>query len=202
MFRTLSGTVNNITFTSVHIVVNKNKDNQYDNALGTIAGKMTGGKIENVQINYAYIDNIHYRDVSSSGQYVNSYVGGFVGHMTGGTITNCSILGGNIRANAKKCQNNSDAHAFSGGIVGRLGGGTITNCSRADAVIVYSYAEQDTGRNSGSAVRSAAGGIAGYGSSNSVLNCKSSATNLKAEWTVGSKTATSSYCHSNAIIGH
>ena len=106
-----------------------------------------------------------------------------------------------IRSNAKKCKDESDAHAFSGGILGRLDGGTVTGCTRADAVVVYSYAEQDTGSNSGSAVRSAAGGIVGCGSSSSVTGCTSSSSNLTAHWTKGSKTASSSYCQTGAVIG-
>ena len=87
------------------------------------------------------------------------------------------------------------------GILGRLDGGTVTGCTRADAVVVYSYAEQDTGRNSSSAVRSAAGGIVGCGSSSSVTGCTSSSSNLEAAWTVGSKTASSSYRQTGAVIG-
>lgn len=69
------------------------------------------------------------------------------------------------------------------------------------AVIVYSYAEQDTGRHAGSAVRSAAGGIVGYGNSSSATNCTSSASNLEAAWTVGKRTASSSYQSTGEKVG-
>ena len=147
------------------------------------------------------MDNVHYRDVVDSGEYVNSYVGGIAGLMTSGTISNCSILDGNIRANAKKCKDGADAQAFSGGILGRLDGGKVTGCNRANSVVVYSYGEQDTGRNAGSAVRSAAGGIVGYGSSSNVTACTSSTSNLEAAWTVGSKTASSSYHQTGQYVG-
>jgi hypothetical protein len=201
MFRRLSGKITDVTFSNVNIYVDKNKDGADENCVGTVAGVIAGGTISNVTLNYAYVDNVHYRDVVDSGEYVNSYVGGIAGLMTSGTISNCSILGGNIRANAKKCKNSSDAHAFAGGILGRLDGGKVTGCYRADSVEVYSYAEQDTGRTSGSAVRSAAGGIVGCGSSSSVTACTSSTSNLKAEWTVGSKTASSSYRQTGQYIG-
>jgi hypothetical protein len=202
MFRKLSGKVNNLVFSGVSIVITKTKDGANDNCVGTVAGIIEGGEVSNVTINYAYLDNTHYRDVVDSGDYVNSYVGGIAGLMKSGKISNCSILGGNIRSNAKKCKDKSDAHAFSGGILGRLDGGTITSCKRADAVVVYSYAEQDTGSNSGSAVRSAAGGIVGGGSSSSVTACTSSSSNLTADWTVGKTTASSSYHTTGALIGH
>ena len=121
--------------------------------------------------------------------------------MTSGKISNCSILDGNIRANAKKCKDEADAHAFSGGILGILSGGTVSDCKRADAVVVYSYAEQDTARHANSAVRSAAGGIVGKGSSSSVTGCTSSSSNIEAAWTVGKKTADSSYCSSGPYVG-
>jgi hypothetical protein len=201
MFRKLSGKVNNLVFSGVSITITKTKDGANDNCVGTVAGIIDGGEVSNVTIKYAYLDNTHYRDVTDSGTYVNSYVGGVAGKMTSGKISNCSILGGNIRSNAKKCMKYSDAHAFSGGILGRLDGGTVSSCTRAAAVEVYSYAEQDTGRNANSAVRSAAGGIVGCGSSSSVTGCTSSSSNLTAHWTVGSKTATSSYCQTDAVVG-
>ena len=160
---------------------------------------MTGGLMENVTINYAYVDNVHYRDVAGDGNKVNSYVGGFVGYASGGTIRNCTINDGNIRANAAKCEDKADAHASSGAFIGRADSGvTVSGCKRADKVIVYSYAEQKTNETTqkNSAVRSAAGGIVGSGGC-TVSNCTSSATNVTAEITKHKNTSTSTYCIAN-----
>jgi uncharacterized repeat protein (TIGR02543 family) len=119
MFRKLSGKVTNVTFSNVSIYVEKNKDGAKDNCVGTVAGVVVGGEISNVTLNYAYVDNVHYRDAVDSGDYINSYVGGVAGYMSSGTINNCSILGGNIRANAKKCKDSADAHNIYIGITHR-----------------------------------------------------------------------------------
>jgi hypothetical protein len=184
-------------------VFNGQKDGIHNNNVGGIVGKMTGGLIENVIINSAYVDNIHERDVAGDGNKVNSYVGGIVGYATAGTIKNCSILDGNIRANAKRCEDRADAHASSGAILGRGDGGvTVSGCVRANEVIVYSYAEQRTSElnQKNSAVRSAAGGIVGSGDC-TVTSCTSSTTNLSANWTVHKKTSDYSYCKSGQYKG-
>jgi hypothetical protein len=161
---------------------------------------MTGGLIENVTANYAYVDNTHYRDIAGKGNKVNSYVGGIVGYASAGTIKNSSVLSGNIRANAKRCEDEADAHASSGAILGRGESGvTVSGCTRADVVTVYSYAEQETGEmnQKNSAVRSAAGGIVGSGGC-TVTGCTSSTANLSANWSVHKKTSDYSYCKSGA----
>ena len=201
MFQTFSGTLRNLTFSDIYVYHYGNKDGIYNNNVGGIVGKMTGGLIENVTVNYAYVDNTHQRDVSGSGNKVNSYVGGIVGYASAGTIKNCSVLGGNIRANAKRCEDEADAHASSGAILGRGESGvTVSGCKRADAVVVYSYAEQrtDEWNQKNSAVRSAAGGIVGSGGC-TVSGCTSTTANLSAEWTVHDKTSTSSYRQSGAM---
>jgi hypothetical protein len=201
MFQTFNGTLRNVAFSNISVVLTGNKDNIYNNNVGGVVGKMTGGLIENVTVNYAYVDNTHTRDVAGNGNKVNSYVGGIVGYASAGTIKNCSVLGGNIRANAKRCEDEADAHASSGAILGRGESGvTVSGCKRADAVIVYSYAEQrtDEWNQNNSAVRSAAGGIVGSGGC-TVSGCTSSTANLSAEWTVHKKTSNSSYCLSGAV---
>ena len=200
MFQTFNGTLRNVVFSNISVTHTGDKDGIHNNNVGGVVGKMTGGLIENVTVNYAYVDNTHYRDVAGDGNKVNSYVGGIVGYASAGTIKNCSVLGGNIRANAKKCEDKADAHASSGAILGRGESGvTVSGCTRADAVIVYSYAEQETGEmnQKNSAVRSAAGGIVGSGGC-TVTGCTSSTANLSAEWTVHDKTSSYSYCQIGA----
>jgi hypothetical protein len=201
MFQTFNGTLRNVVFTSISVTHTGNKDNIHNNNVGGVVGRMTGGLIENVTVNYAYVDNTHQRDVAGSGNKVNSYVGGIVGYASAGTIKNCSVLGGNIRANAKRCEDDADAHASSGAILGRGESGvTVSGCKRADAVIVYSYAEQrtDEWNQNNSAVRSAAGGIVGSGGC-TVSGCTSTSANLSAEWTVHKKTSDYSYCKKDAM---
>jgi hypothetical protein len=200
MFQEFSGTLRNVVFSSINVTHTGHKDGIYNNNVGGIVGTMTGGLIENVTANYAYVDNTHYRDVAGDGNKVNSYVGGIVGYASAGTIKNCSVLSGNIRANAKKCEDKADAHASSGAILGRGESGvTVSGCTRADAVTVYSYAEQRTSElnQKNSAVRSAAGGIVGSGGC-TVTGCTSSTANLSANWSVHKKTSDYSYCKSGA----
>lgn len=149
----------------------------------------------------AYVYGSHHRDVTASGTYVNSYVGGFVGYMAGGTISNCSISNSEIRSKATGPLKSADGHAFAGGIVGYMTGGTISNCSRADSTLVNARGEQNSGEKTpNSAIRAAAGGLVGSRDGGTVRGT-SSANNITSAIVTGKNASDYSWVRKGAIVG-
>jgi hypothetical protein len=162
---------------------------------------MTGGTISGVTIVKPAVYGGHYRDVTSSGTYVNSYVGGFVGQMTAGTISNSGIQGGYVHAWAAYPSDRADGHAFAGGIVGYMTGGTVSNCSRADSTVIKAAGEQNSSiKTPNSAIRAAAGGLVGSRDGGTVRGT-SSANNLVATIVTGKSASSYSWARKEAIVG-
>lgn len=103
--------------------------------------------IKNLNLRYKF-----YRD--NPLQITGYYNGGFVGHMTGGRIENCT-LSGNMHA----------AAPYVGGIVGYMEGGTISGC------LVSSSVSGDATVTSSGYDNAYVGGIAGFVASGSIENC-------------------------------
>jgi hypothetical protein len=201
MFRTFSGNMLNLTIDSPYVHTEKSTDGQDIDFTGVIAGQMTGGTISNVTIVKPAIYGGHYRNVTKSGTYVNSYVGGFVGEMTAGTISNCSIYGGQVHAWAGYPSDHADGHAFAGGIVGHMTGGTVTGCSRADSTTIKAYGDQNPDlKTSNSAIRAAAGGLVGSRDGGTVRGT-SSANNLVSTIVTGKSASSYSWARKEAIVG-
>jgi len=71
------------------------------------------------------VKNVNLKDCSFSG----TNAGGIAGYMNGGTIDNCTVIGGTV-----SCGNND----YSGGIVGYFYAGTVKDCFAANTVSAYS----------------------------------------------------------------
>jgi hypothetical protein len=197
-FRSLSGTIQNVTFTNLNMEIVKSKDGQTDVYVGGIAG-VFDGTLDNVHLVDSNVYNEHHRDVVTSGDYVNTHTGGLVGAMMAGTIRNCSMTGtGSVYSISKFATKSADAQAFAGGIVGTMAAGNITGCTRGDGIKVTAHSEVDSSK---SAYRSAAGGIIGNRGGGSYSNLTSTANNLFATYDRGSY-ANSSWARKGQYIGN
>ena len=162
---------------------------------------MTGGSITGVTIINPTLYGIHHRDVTNGGTYVNMYLGGLVGELTAGTISNCNIHGGLISAWVGYPSSSADGHAFAGGIVGHMTGGTVSNCSRADSTVVKAVGEQNSGiKTPNSAIRAAAGGLVGSRDGGTVRGTSSSS-NVSASVQTGKNASDYSWSRTGAIVG-
>ena len=103
------------------------------------------------------IDNL----TLSGGNSSTNNIGGLVGYLNGGTISNCTIKNSTI-----SCKNDSQSPTV-GGLVGELSSGSITNCT-VQACTVNAVTE-DTG-NSGPVAQ--AGGIVGNASGGTISGCQ------------------------------
>ena len=201
IFRTLSGTVRNLTIDSPYVYSEKSKDGKDNSYTGIIAGRMTGGSITGVTIINPTLYGIHHRDVTSGGTYVNMYLGGLVGELTAGTISDCNIRGGLISAWVGYPSSSADGHAFAGGIVGHMTGGTVSNCSRADSTVIKAKGEQNSSiKTPSSAIRAAAGGLVGSRDGGTVRGT-SSANNLESSIVTGKNASSYSWARKEAIVG-
>ena len=201
IFRNLSGTVRNLTIDSPYVYSEKSKDGQDNSYTGIIAGRMTGGSITGVTIINPTLYGIHHRDVTNGGTYVNMYLGGLVGELTAGTISNCNIHGGLISAWVGYPSSSADGHAFAGGIVGHMTGGTVSGCSRADSTVVKAVGEQNSSiKTPNSAIRAAAGGLVGSRDGGTVRGT-SSANNLESSVVTGKNASSYSWARKDAIVG-
>ena len=198
--RELKGTIQNITFDKLTIQVMKYRDGINDTNIGGVVGYLNGGTVNNVHVNNSYIWGDHYREVSASGSYVNTFIGGLVGRMVSGTVKDCSIAGiTTVWGKAGKATSSADAQCFAGGMVGYLSGGVVSGCRRSDSVSVSSRSRVD-GRNSAS--RSVSGGIVGLKDGGTVTSCTSTVINVSGEWdNAGKYSSDYSYKLSGAIIG-
>ena len=202
MVRSLVGTIKNVNFDKMTVDITKYRDDMENSKVGGVVGNMIGGSnLINVHVTNSNIKIDHYREVSSSGSYVNTHAGGLVGSMTGGTIENCSISGdSSVWGKASKATSSADAQCFVGGIVGYMQGGEVNNCSREAPVAVTSCSGVN-GKNSAS--RSAAGGIVGLRDGGTVRFCTSSGTNVSGEWDNGSNYSKSySWKYSGEVVGN
>ncbi len=96
-----------------------------------------------------HISNIHLENVRIAGQ---SYVGGLVAQNSNGSLSACSITGGEVKGTG----------SFVGGLVGRNDQGDLSNCSAMGSVsgslsTYYSY--------------DYAGGLVGYNSGGNLIAC-------------------------------
>lgn len=103
------------------------------------------------------IDNL----TLSGGNSSTNNIGGLVGYLNGGTISNCTIKNSTI-----SCKNDSQSPTV-GGLVGELSSGSITNCT-VQACTVNAVTE-DTG-NSGPVAQ--AGGVVGNASGGTISGCQ------------------------------
>ena len=121
--------------------------------------------------------------------------------MTAGTISNCSIQGGQVHAWVGYPSSRADGHAFAGGIVGYMTGGTVSDCSRADSTVIKAAGEQNTGiKTPNSAIRAAAGGLVGSRDGGTVRGT-SSANNLVSTIVTGKDPSSYSWARKDAIVG-
>lgn len=96
----------------------------------------------------------------SGGTSSSDNIGGIVGNVSSGTVSNCIV-----QNSAISCSENSQ-NPYVGGIVGALEGGEITGCVFQD-----SYVKAEPSANSGG-INSYAGGIAGNAASGTISNCQ------------------------------
>ena len=118
------------------------------------AGGLVGGNSGDITNSYA-AGNV---SATSTGSSSSAYAGGLVGYNDYGSITN-SYATGSARATATAYP----SYAYAGGLVGR-NGGSITN-SYAAGNVSATYTSTSTRSNA------YAGGLAGYNSGGSILNC-------------------------------
>ena len=145
MFQTLTGTVQNITFTDLKVEIYKYRDGLVSLYVGGVCAELKNGTIENCHINgSSSIKGDHYREVEG-GDPVNTSVGGFVGKLlSGGNIINCSIDSGSVYSKADCGKHNGNCQAYAGGMVGyQETNSLIENCSRNDGVSVNSVVRGD-----------------------------------------------------------
>ena len=118
-----------------------NNTNGYDYIYYGLFGCIHDGSVSNLGV-----------EIAASGIIGRSYVGGIVGYVDGGTITNCYTTG------------NVSSTTYAGGIAGGVNG-TINNCYSTGNI---SSTAQST---SYSYFYSYAGGIAGYSEDGKITNC-------------------------------
>ncbi len=128
MFKTLSGTVSNLTFKSVNI----ESTNYTGSGASVICYNLNGGTISNCVIE------------SGSVKGEVGYAGGFASIMTSGTIVNCI----NKASVETDTTSESDSYAI-GGIVGFVKEGSITNCENYGSVVGAEFVGGIVGRTQG-----------------------------------------------------
>lgn len=96
----------------------------------------------------------------SGGTSSSDNIGGIVGNVSSGTVSNCIV-----QNSAISCSENSQ-NPYVGGIVGALEGGEITGCVFQD-----SYVKAEPSANSGG-INSYAGGIVGNAAGGTISNCQ------------------------------
>lgn len=197
-----NGTIKNITFDNLTMYIKKWRDGVEENMTGGVVGYLNDGTLDNVQVINSDIWNQHYRKFEKGTEDVNTFVGGIVGKMESGTVSNCAISGTTtIGGRAGTAQGNADAHCFVGGIVGYQVGGEVKNCSRSDSVTVTSCTRVYD--SSTSASRSLAGGIVGRYDGGTISLCTSTETNVSGKWdNEGTIAKKDSYCYDEAIYGN
>lgn len=214
MFREFAGELRDITFDAPYMDVWQFHDEKKYFAAGLVAGLMSKGVIENVAITNTSDDRLtirgyHDNDTVDNSASSYSYVGGFVGELSGGTIKNCRISGVTVFAESHVNTKNSDhgpwwdnrskadTWCYGGGFVGYQTGGTLSICNRHDDAPVKSVTH------SGSAVSAYhcfAAGITGMKVGGTVENtCTSSIINITAAPDISEASANSSNKGTNAL---
>ena len=129
MFTSLTGTIRNLDFENVTVTSNASSTCY----VGALAATFTG-TLTNVTISSGTVSGY------------DGYIGGLVGYVGGGTITNCQNYA------SVSAETLSESSGSVGGLIGYLNGGTITECENNGSVTgVYS-----------------AGGIIGYSKTMSI----------------------------------
>lgn len=201
LFKELSGTISNIKINNFQINIHKYHDTIENIYVGTICGRLTGGKIELCDIENS---NIYaYHDSDDKTRKTRAFVGGYIGELQSGTIVNCKIkntqIYGKTRINYDK-NSTADCWSYVGGIVGHLIGGNITDCTRYNDVNVTAYTLSGSKT---SAFHCHVGGIAGYKDGGNITNCSSTETGLsKVTEIIDNRKANSSSSNLGAQIGN
>lgn len=134
-----SATIKNVII--VNASVNAN------NYAGGIVGCLSGGKVENCDVQTSNIISIY----SSSS---SNYAGGIAGCSTG-TITKCRGFSNTVSAQQSYASRSTTVYNYAGGIVGYQYGGALDTCANANGGKVTTYT-------SGYPKYAYTGGIAGY----------------------------------------
>lgn len=180
-FRTLKGTIQNLTFKDAIVNIVKYKDDISHTYVGVVCGVLDGGILTNVQVLDTSVYAEHFREVSASDKTVATHVGGLVGYMASGSISDCSIGGtSTVYGKAHMASGSATARCYVGGIAGSQNYGTIQRCEKADSVSVSAVCNVNTSIISSANSYAVAGGIVGCGYKNrgTVVDCKASATNV------------------------
>lgn len=167
IFTNLNGTIRNLTIDNAKFVLNRNSGASRIQA-GILASYTSSkAEIDKVKIENSMLDT-DLATSETSGKFY-SYVGGFVGRLQYGTISNC-VLNNSAITNYTNIHTNTsstaDCWSYVGGIVGELYGGTVKSCTRRDDSQVDA-ATQIGSKTSASHCH--AGGIVGYYTAGNIL---------------------------------
>ena len=157
LFATLYGSVRDLRLENIKLTLDKYDDTAEAIYVGALCAEMRDARITNVTLNDVDIWALHYRNEKK--EYVNTYVGGLVGFVWGGEITNSVVSNTGIHIKAGTATGYGDAEAYAGGIVGVLLHGKLTNTETRDNVFLEGVAR---GNSSTTALRVAIGGQVGF----------------------------------------
>lgn len=131
LFRYLAtnGTIQNLTLDNFTLSGGSSSSNK----IGAFVAVMNGGTISNCQLSNSSISCLQNTQ--------NPTVGGIVGQLLAGSVTDCIVDGSSIKAQTSD-EWASGANANAGGIVGALTGGTVSGCQVKGATTVLAdYAD-------------------------------------------------------------
>ena len=131
LFRYLAtnGTIQNLTLDNFTLSGGSSSSNK----IGAFVAVMNGGTISNCQLSNSSISCLQNTQ--------NPTVGGIVGQLFAGSVTDCIVDGSSIKAQTSD-EGASGANANAGGIVGALTGDTISGCQVKGATAVLAdYAD-------------------------------------------------------------
>ena len=162
-----SGSIDGHDHTITNLILTYSSDSTQYGETETNYGfvRVLTGTIKNVTFNKLTVDVTKYKDGVN-----DTNVGGVVGYLNGGTLSNVRVVDSTITADHYREVSASGAYVntHTGGLIGRMVSGTVENCSIGGTSSVWGKAGKAT---DSADAQSFVGGIVGYQSGGTVTGC-------------------------------